>query len=160
MLKRIQEGYFADQNGNIYSNRKYKKITLIKQHKDKKGYYRIKLLGKTKKVHRIIGETFIPNPLKKETINHKDGNKANNKISNLEWSSRSENTKHAYDTGLKIGYKGRKKSRIGITKKLSSEWYRLNKNGLSLREIAKLYKVNHHTIKLNIIKIKELRKIK
>ena len=46
------------------------------------------------KVHRLVGETFIPNPKGLETINHKDFDKTNNSIENLEWLSQSDNTKH------------------------------------------------------------------
>lgn len=55
----------------------------------------------TKNVHRIVAETFLPNPDGKIAVNHKDGNKRNNHISNLEWVTNSENMKHAYRTGLK-----------------------------------------------------------
>lgn len=50
------------------------------------------------KVHRLVGETFIPNPKGLETINHKDFNKKNNSIENLEWLSQSENSKHYWES--------------------------------------------------------------
>jgi len=52
-------------------------------------------------VHRLVGLAFIPNPENKRVINHKDGNKLNNNIDNLEWATDSENLQHAYNTGLK-----------------------------------------------------------
>ena len=52
-------------------------------------------------VHRLLAEYWIPNPDCKPSVNHKDGNKHNNYISNLEWVTRSENQRHAIETGLK-----------------------------------------------------------
>lgn len=51
-------------------------------------------------LHRIVGQTFLPNLDNKPTINHKDGNKRNNYIENLEWATYQENNQHAYRTGL------------------------------------------------------------
>lgn len=51
-------------------------------------------------IHRLVAETFIPNLEVKKEVNHKDGNKQNNSVENLEWCSRSENAIHAYNSGL------------------------------------------------------------
>ena len=50
----------------------------------------------TVKAHRLIALTFIPNPENKPFVNHKDGNRLNNKVSNLEWVTNAENIRHAY----------------------------------------------------------------
>lgn len=69
------------------------------------GYFSVMLSkgnegAKTLTIHKLMGIAFIPNPLNKPQINHIDGNKLNNSISNLEWVDASENIRHAYDTGL------------------------------------------------------------
>ncbi|MHA1754674.1 MAG: NUMOD4 domain-containing protein [Candidatus Odinarchaeia archaeon] len=52
------------------------------------------------KIHRVVATVFISNPKHKLTINHKDGNKQNNNVLNLEWATHSENIKHAYNNKL------------------------------------------------------------
>ncbi len=79
---------------------------LLSQFIARGGYWTINLTfngkGKQFSVHRLIGQHFIDNPENKPWINHKDGVKSNNSLSNLEWSTISENTKHAYDIGIVV----------------------------------------------------------
>lgn len=78
--------------------------TWKKAHLNRAGYYRVGLVknGKTKlfRVHRLVAEAFIPNPLNLPEVNHIDANKTNNAISNLEWVDRQRNIQHAADMGL------------------------------------------------------------
>lgn len=67
----------------------YKKVELVKDGK-RKGF----------KVHRLVAQAFIPNPDEKPQVNHIDGDKTNNYVDNLEWATASENSIHAYNTGL------------------------------------------------------------
>ena len=74
---------------------------------NKQQYYNGKILTlsknnsqKTIPVHILVAKTFIPNPESKPEVNHIDGNKTNNCVSNLEWVTRSENELHAYKNGL------------------------------------------------------------
>lgn len=68
-----------------------------------KGYLRVTLGGKSASVHRLVAQAFISNPLLRAEVNHINGNKKDNSAENLEWCTRSENMKHAYDTGLHPG---------------------------------------------------------
>lgn len=93
-------GYHADELGNIHGI----KNTILSKWIDNVGYYQTILYqdGKRKyrRVHRLIAETFIENPNNFKQVNHKDGDKLNNHISNLEWCDNSTNTQHGYDKGL------------------------------------------------------------
>lgn len=74
------------------------------------GYKQVKIstnnVKKSVLVHRLVAETFLPKVEGKEYINHKDGNKLNNTLCNLEWCTMKENKKHAIDNGLWVARKG------------------------------------------------------
>jgi len=73
---------------------------------------------KTFKLSRLVAKAFIPNPDNKPTVNHIDGVKTNDIVSNLEWNTHSENIQHAFDTGLKEGRKGSKHGRAKLTNEI------------------------------------------
>lgn len=98
--------YKVNNSGKIYSiPRKGTKGGILKPAKQKNGYYFIHLKNKDKKintgVHRLVAEAFIPNPENKPTVNHKDGNKENNYVNNLEWATYEEQLKHSLELGLR-----------------------------------------------------------
>lgn len=68
--------------------------------RNEKGYLRTVMDGKSIRVHRIVAQTWIPNPDNKPFVNHKNGDKADNRVDNLEWCDNSENMVHAYRHGL------------------------------------------------------------
>lgn len=73
---------------------------------DKQGYLGIGITNRTEgwrkrlQVHQVVAQNFIPNPMNKPCVNHKDGDKSNNRVDNLEWVTYKENTAHALKTGL------------------------------------------------------------
>lgn len=75
--------------------RRWVPSTIRKLSNDRDGYKIIWASGKNIKVHRAVAEAFIPNPENKPQVNHIDGNKSNNAVSNLEWVTSRENREHA-----------------------------------------------------------------
>lgn len=97
----IYHGYLVYSNGTIM---KKSGSGFLKPVNSAFGYKMVglKINGKmkSKSIHRLMAEIFIPNPDNLPQVNHKDGNKENNDISNLEWMTRAQNSQHAYDNGL------------------------------------------------------------
>lgn len=87
--------YFIDEYGNVYSLKTHK---YLNQEKGKDGYYYVQLCegGKRKKasVHRLVAQTFIDNPCDLPVVNHKDENRENNFVDNLEWCTEKYNTNY------------------------------------------------------------------
>lgn len=96
------EGLYQVSNlGNVKNS---KNDRLLKLHNHNSGYKNIKIRKKPFLIHRLVAETFIPNPLNLPCVNHKDGDKYNNIIDNLEWCTHSQNTRHAFNIGLMSGH--------------------------------------------------------
>ena len=120
----------------------------------RKGYLVLQLSKNKRRVysvHRLVAQAFHPNPEKKRTVNHKDGNKLNNNDWNLEWNTHSENNKHAFETGLRKTVTGVKH---WCTKLSEKDMLKIQKSNLTNVALAKIYKVCPETIGRRLKKLK------
>ena len=116
--------YQINQFGEIRTLKdspKLKKYDVLKPQISKRNGYVYQMLyknGKEKllRVHRLVAMAFLPNPNNLPQVNHKDGNKQNNSVDNLEWCEQSDNMKHAYKNGLQIPSENQRKAIINTNK--------------------------------------------
>lgn len=127
-IKDYEKFYEVSNLGNIKSLKSSKKI--MKKFEDNLGYLCINLQTnqhkkKKHRVHRLVAQAFIPNINNFPQVNHKDGNKQNNCVDNLEWCTAKYNIIHAYKNGLKKPYW---KDKFGINNKNSKQVYKIDIN--------------------------------
>ena len=95
-------------------------------------------------VHRVVAEAFIENPENKAIVNHLDGNPSNNRLDNLEWTTISENVRHAYETGLA------KRGEDSVVSKLTEadvfKIIQCMKDGDTVAQTARLFKMSSAAI--------------
>ncbi len=141
------ENYEVSNFGNIRNKKKGKNVN---GWVNNKGYRHIRIAGigvvKVLKFHRICAIEFIENPNNYPCVNHKDGNKLNNHVSNLEWCSVGQNNIHALSTGLRINPPGELNHRSKLT---NSDIFKIREmliNGHTGTYIAFLFSVKKSAI--------------
>lgn len=105
-VKGFEGVYQISNKGRLKSFKKYKEGYVLSNVNKKGDYLSVVLKYKDKikyiRIHTLVAQAFIPNPLNKPEVNHKDGNKQNNRVENLEWVTRKENAAHARKHNPKI----------------------------------------------------------
>ena len=151
-LKGYEDSYQISDFGRIFTKRRlvgnqiyYGRELIPKITKD--GYLKVTLCknGKSKKfyLHRLVALQFIDNNTNLPQVNHKDGNKLNNIVTNLEWCTKIENQNHAVRTGLM--QRGQDRPSAKLTEEQVLEIYKL-KGILKSQDIANKYNVSKNTI--------------
>lgn len=137
-IKGYEGHYKVCSNGTIVSVKdgKAKPLSILNRGA---GYKSVNLSinnkAKSINIHRIVAEAFLSNPENKPTVNHKDGNKANNSVENLEWATYSDNNKHARVSGLNKIVKGTKHHFYGKRGELCHNYGRKHNSPSSLAKI-------------------------
>ena len=153
------ENYAVSNKGRVLSKRREK---ILKPSVNSSNYKKVVLDSKNLYVHRLVAEAFCENPNQYNEVNHIDGNKWNNNYNNLEWVTKSENSQHAFDIGLRTisGYTRYKvsKSTHRFTDDEIDEIKQMYLNGMSKQEIADKLNCYSSTI-CNIINGKIYREI-
>lgn len=144
----------CNEAGEVFRNKgtkeapKWIKVALQTHKKSGRVYFNLQFMGITKSVlvNRLVCLRFHPNPLNLPEGNHMDGDKQNNRKDNLEWSSRSDQEKHAFATGLK-STRGSQNSNAKLTVEAVTSIRHQAIGGRSLRELAKDFDVSPATIR-------------
>lgn len=132
-------GEVFNKNGNKLqqqiSRDGYKVVSVTRENKTKKFY-----------VHRLVALAYIPNPENKPCVNHIDGDKTNNHVSNLEWCTYSENSKHSFEMGLQKPRRGEENASAILTEEQVHKICKLLEEGYRNPDIAKMFDVENYFI--------------
>lgn len=142
--------WYVSPNGTVFMKTKYqgrdnklkeKTPTLNK----KRNYIYVRTPRGNHLLHRLVASSFIPNPDNKPCVNHKDGDKKNNHVNNLEWVTHKENTKHAIDNGL-IKQQGKNEGRLKYTNQQCKVVVDRVKQGMSYVKAGSIYGMPYSTV--------------
>lgn len=153
--------YLISENGTIYSLC-FKRLKKLKAYPNMHGYMTRTLWRNNNvfccKIHRLVALTFLKKPKNFNWVNHKDCNRRNNHVSNLEWSNRLNNTEHAKKNGRYV--RGKNHPNCILTK-TEAYYIKFNSSDLSYSKLANKFGVSVSTIYLikNNLNWKYLKKL-
>jgi hypothetical protein len=151
-IKGFEGCYAIGDRGTVLSF-KTGKPRVLRPRYNKDGYAHVALRKEGRAyeflVNRLVAEHFIPNPQRLPTVNHKDGDKRNNRAENLEWATRSHQMVHAYKLGLKVPVAGHKNGNAVLSaedvRDIRARYKRRSKQH-GMRALAKEYGVSESVI--------------
>ena len=157
------DDYFVFETGQILSFKNKNKASFLTPVINKSGYCYVTLThngkSKSKALHRIVAENLIDNPQNKPQVNHLDGDKENNHVSNLYWCTASENTRHAINTGLYVGVRGEENNLSKLKEYQVIEIRKMAEDGIDKKVISEKFKIHVATVTA-IVKRKRWKHVK
>lgn len=123
----------------------------VRSTRERGGYLRVCIEKKVYSVHRLVAVAFLPACPTKPYVNHIDGNKANNRVENLQWVTHSENISHAYSTGLSTPKRGSSNGASKLTEdQVRTIRQKYASGGVRQVDLAAEFGCNQHNISLII----------
>ena len=149
MIRQIKEqpNYSISNKGELFNRDGDKLFLRLNRGGYIVGYYWNNNKQKVFSIHREVAKAFIPNPENKPQVNHIDGNKQNNDVSNLEWVTNSENQLHAYQLGLNKAVKGCLHHNSEITEAQAEEICKMFEGGYRNCDVVRITGVSADTVK-------------
>jgi hypothetical protein len=152
--KEFKEDYEVSSLGRVKSYKRGRRGRILIPRPNSGGYMRIILDYKKELVHRLVAKLFLPNPGNLPVVNHKDGDRTNNCVDNLEWITQGENIKKAYETGKAKPSENQRQAIIKTNhlKRKMVKQYDLENNLIrefrSVREASEILKISPAMISL------------
>jgi hypothetical protein len=141
--------YYISEEGEFFSATTYHSDGKLHKRKTnvnkKRGYVYARTTSGNYQVHRMVASAFIHNPDNKSTVNHKNGDKTDNKVSNLEWSTQKENNNHAISIGLSKKMK-KNEGNIKYTNEQCKKVLDRIKSGMTYLQAGSIYNMPYSTI--------------
>lgn len=141
--------WFVDQKGNIYSKTTYRgdgSLRMLKPNNCSRGYLYARTATGNKQIHRLVARFFVPNPENKPCVNHKDGDKHNNNVENLEWVTHKENTRHAIDNGLNVFFKKNNGANLKYSNSVCEDVLKRVAVGMTYIDAGRKYNMPYSTV--------------
>ena len=141
----LKFNYYITDDGKVWSERAQKYLSF---QYDKNGYVKVQMRSTDNKshrysIHRLVLENFKPvENMENLQVNHIDGNKKNNNLTNLEWTTSEENIRHAIDNNLRATINGASK----LTPEQVIEIYRRATNGERNIDLGKEFNIHHDQV--------------
>jgi len=133
---KIRSVDWRDSRGHL------RKGKILKQQKESNGYLQVRFYDAAFLSHRIIAKAFLPKIDGKDFVNHKNGIKTDNRLENLEWVTKSENSKHSFLIGTQCN-KGENHPANKLKLQDVITMRESNKNGVSAYQLSKLYNISY-----------------